>query len=139
MISDAFRILHSKLMEQYQFIEFHLEGIYAQWSGKPVMDALKEVEKDSLNRIVKEIQDLEKEKSCIIFSDEEYREMAAVFQRRNFWCHSCYCELVFNAKTGELKREEARRQMMQDLQDAITLRDKLHQKDANLWRIMSKG
>ena len=39
-----FRIAHSTIMEQYQFIERELEGIYAALSGKHFYFGLKDVE-----------------------------------------------------------------------------------------------
>ncbi len=62
MVLNEFRILHSTLIEHYQFIEAHLEGIYAAVSDKPFVIGLQEVEKDSLSGVVREIKELEREK-----------------------------------------------------------------------------
>ena len=56
MVLKEFRIHHSTLIEHYQFIEAHLDGIYAAISGKPFLDGIKEVEKDSLSGVVREIR-----------------------------------------------------------------------------------
>ena len=61
MTLEKFRILHSTLVEHYQFIEAHLEGIYAAVSGKTLLEGLKDVEKDSIHRILKAIKKAEKE------------------------------------------------------------------------------
>jgi hypothetical protein len=62
MVLKEFRITHSTLIEHYQFIEAHLEGIYAAISEKSFSDGLKEVEKDSLGGVVREIRELERDK-----------------------------------------------------------------------------
>ena len=36
-----FRIAHSTLIEHYQFIEAHLEGIYAAVSDQPFLDGIR--------------------------------------------------------------------------------------------------
>ena len=46
MVLKEFRINHSTLIEHYQFIEAHLEGIYAALSGKSFADGIREIEKD---------------------------------------------------------------------------------------------
>lgn len=47
-------------MKHYQFIEMHLEGIYAALTGESFYLGLKEVERYSINRIIIMIQKQEK-------------------------------------------------------------------------------
>ena len=51
---DEFRIKHSLLIEQYQYIELHLEGIYACICKSGFFNGLEEVEKSRsfISRIV---------------------------------------------------------------------------------------
>ena len=128
MATDSFRIIHSMLIEHYQFIEAHLESIYSDISGKSYLDGLKDVEKASLSAIVRAIQKLEKEKDLSIFTEEEYAELFRIFQRRNFWCHNCFYDLTFDSKTDELKRPEDMRCMIKDLYEAEAWRKKLFDK-----------
>ena len=122
---EKFRIYHSTLIEHYQFIEAHLEGIYAALSGKSLIEGLQDVEKDSLHRIVKEIKKIECERNIAVFTDEEYERMEKIFQRRNFWCHNCYYDIVFDRKTGGPKKESDIKIMVLDLHEAEELREKL--------------
>ena len=60
MVLKKFRITHSMLVEHYQYIEAHLEAIYAAVSDEPFWNALEEIEKDSLGTVVRELQELDK-------------------------------------------------------------------------------
>ena len=51
MVLKTFRITHSMLVEHYQYIEAHLEAIYAAVSDEPYWNALEEIEKDSLGDV----------------------------------------------------------------------------------------
>ncbi len=129
---EKFRIYHSTLIEHYQFIEAHLEGIYATLSGKSLLEGLRDVEKDGLNQIIKEIRKIECTKNMSIFTDEEYERMEKIFQRRNFWCHNCYYDMPFDRKTGGPKKENDIKTMLSDLREAAELRDKLFEKYLDL-------
>ena len=99
MTLEEYRIKHSMLIEQYQWIEFNLEGLFAAISDEPFCEALREIEKDSIGGVVREIKKIEKEKNIRIFSADEYQELDQLRERRNFWSHVCYTE-VYDKKTG---------------------------------------
>lgn len=126
MILKEFRIIHSSLIEHYQFVEAHLEGIYAAISDKTFSEGIKDVEKDSLSGVVREIRDLEKIKGINIFTEDEYKQLRQIIERRNFWCHSCYFELSFDRKTGGLSKVRDEKKLLTDLQDAERWREKLY-------------
>ena len=92
MTLEEYRIRHSILIEQYQWIEFDLEGLYAAISDEPFCEALREIEKDSIGGVVREIKKIEKEKNITVFSDDEYEVLDLLRERRNFWSHACYTE-----------------------------------------------
>ena len=92
MTLEEYRIQHSMLIEHYQWIEFNLEDLYAAISDEPFCQAIREIEKDSIGGVVREIQKLEKEKNIVVFSREEYEDLDNLRERRNFWCHVCYTE-----------------------------------------------
>lgn len=90
MTLEEYRIKHSMLIEQYQWIEFDLEGLYAALSDDPFHEAIQEIEKDSIGGVVREIRKIENQKSIAVFSEEEYEELDQIRERRNFWSHQCY-------------------------------------------------
>lgn len=120
-----FRIAHSTLIEHYQFIEGHLEGIYAALSDKNFVDGVRDVENDGLGRLLGEIRKLEREKFATVFTKDEFDQLMDVFRRRNFWCHNCYFDLAFDRKTGGPAKVRDIQQMMQDMQDAEFWRNEL--------------
>ena len=100
MVLKEFLITHSTLIEHYPFIEAHLKGIYAAISGKPFVDGVKDIEKNSISGVVREIREIEKEKRMQVFSEDAYTQLRQIIERRNFWCDCCYFEMSFDLKTG---------------------------------------
>lgn len=132
MVLDEFRILHSSLIEHYQFMEAHLEGIYAAISGKPFLDGIREIERDSLSGVVREIRTVEREKKIKIFTEEEYTTLRQIIERRNFWCHCCYFEMVFDRETGGPAKVRDVQALFDDMKTAEVWRERLLQKKRSL-------
>ena len=128
MTLDQFRILHSTLIEHYQFIESHLEGIYAAVSQKPFAEGIREVERDGLTGILQEIRREERQQRLTVFTDAQETQLRQLFDRRNFWCHSCYFEMVFDRETGGPAKVRDVQQLMEDLEDAKQWRERLFDK-----------
>ena len=133
-----FRITHSTLIEHYQFIEAHLEGIYAAVSDKNFADGIKDVEKDSLSGIIREIREIEQEKNINIFTEEECQQLREIINRRNFWCHSCYFELSFDRKTGGLAKVRDVKKLIEDIRDAEYWREALFEKKIEMLKKRNK-
>lgn len=132
MTLENFRLNHSTLIEHYQYIEAHLEGIYATISGKNLLEGLKDVERSNFKHIISKIKTLESKEKINIFTEEEYEYLNKVFQKRNFWCHNCYYDIVFDRKTGGPKKPEDVQMLIKDLQEAEQLREKLFNKKIKL-------
>ena len=128
MILKEFRIAHSTLIEHYQFMEAHLEGIYAAILDKPFRDGIRQIEWDSMSGVIREIREVEQEKKLQIFTSQEYDQLRSIIERRNFWCHCCYYELAFDLKTGGPARVRDVQEMLEDLRQAEQWREQLFQK-----------
>lgn len=139
MTLEEFRILHSTLIEHYQFIEAHLEGIYAAVSDKPFHIGVREVERDSLSGVVREIKELEQDKDIAVLSEDEYQQLRQIIERRNFWCHSCYFELSFDLQTGGPAKVRDVQKLLADLKTAQLWREQLLQKKLALLKEKSQG
>lgn len=123
MTLEKYRILHSTLLEKYQWIERELEGLYAVLSDEHFCQALREIEKDSIGGVVREIKKIEKEKDIVIFSQEEYEELDKIRERRNFWSHVCYTE-PYDKHTGAPRNGQM---LSADLQEAQAFLEHLRQ------------
>lgn len=121
MTLEEYRVRHSMLIEQYQWIEFDLEGLYAAISDEPFCEALWGIEKDSIGGVVRAIKKIEKEKNMTVFSNEEYQELDMLRERRNFWSHVCYTE-AYDKNTGV---PENAKMLLADLQKAETFLERL--------------
>lgn len=126
MTLEKFRIIHSTLIEQYQYIEFNLEGIYAAVSGKDFVSGLEDVETSNIGKLILEIKKIEAQDNTTIISVELYNRIEQARIRRNFWCHNCYVDMLFNGK-GDPKKEEDIRTLMNDLREAEDLRNVLQE------------
>lgn len=127
-----FRVMHSTLLEHYQFIEFHLEGICAALGKKPFADTLEDVEKHSLGRLVQVVRRLEGGRRAPGLSSGVYDELNKICADRNFWSHCCYTELDFDPKTGGLKRQEDRQRLSGDLRRAEEMRELLYRQKVEI-------
>lgn len=132
MTLAEFRIMHSTLIEHYQFIEAHLEGIYAAISDKPFLVGVQEVEKGSLSGAIREIRAAERENGICVCTEEEYAQLRQIVERRNFWCHCCYFEMAFDRKTGGPARVRDVQALLEDLKTAEAWREKLFRKKVEL-------
>ena len=121
MTLEKYRIIHSTLIEQYQWIEFDLEGLYAAIADEPFSKALRGIEKDSIGGVVREIKKIEKEKNITVFTADEYQELDLLRERRNFWSHVCYTE-AYDKITGVPQNETM---LLTDLKKAETFLDHL--------------
>lgn len=130
---QEFRIAHSTVMEHYQFIERELEGIYATLSGKSLYEGLKDVEKFSISKVIRMVQEQEKFYNKTIITDTEYEELKSICQRRNFWTHNCYTEMVFDRKTGGPKKEIDVKRLYNDIRIAEEMRELLFDKKIELF------
>ncbi len=127
-----FRKVHSELIEHYQFIEFHLEGMYAAVCGKHLIDGLSDVEKDNYGKLINKIHMLEKQNNEEYLTSDECKRLTALCARRNFWCHNCYVDLKFDSKTGGLAEISDMQMLMTDFREAEDMRELTYNKAHSL-------
>ncbi|MBO5774066.1 MAG: hypothetical protein J6R44_04455 [Clostridia bacterium] len=122
MTLEQFRQMHSILIEHYQFIEMHLEGIYAFVCGREFLSGLEEVEKSNMGKISFEIKRIEKERGIEIIPTNLDKRIDEAIRRRNYWCHNCYTDMIFKTN-GDPKKESDVNAMIADYQEARELRE----------------
>ena len=133
MTLGEFRLKHSELIEHYQFIEHHLEDIYADVQGeKSFYGGLLDVENDNILRLVYKICELQEKTEISILSEMDCTRLDAIRQRRNFWCHNCYVDMPFDYRTKEPKKVVHIERMMTDFEEAKQMREYLFSKKMQL-------
>ena len=123
---EEFRIKHSTLIENYQFIEQQLKGIYAAISGNEFLSALEDVELSNVRKLVVGIQEIENQNNISVIPVEVYNRIDESRLRRNYWCHSCYFKMAFKLN-GDPKYEKDINILKKDLREAEELREILFQ------------
>ena len=116
---NEYRILHSQVIEQYQLIEFHLEGLVAimQSNGKNFLELAKRVENDAMGELIRKVQFLIKElnyRDILTFND--FSVLDRIRDDRNFYCHENF--LINKSKNYELKESK---KIKDDLAIAINM------------------
>ena len=128
MTIEEFRILHSTVIEHYQYIEHHLEGIYAALCGKPFIMGLEDVEKSSIVQLIRKIKNIEEERQICVLTDSDFERLQHICTRRNFWSHNCYVDMVFDRRTDAPKKDIDIKSLIEDINEARMIRDILFEK-----------
>lgn len=124
---QEFRLLHSELVENYQYIEFHIEGIYAKLCGKDFYSGLCDVNKTNLHALIAMTRKAEYERGLTVL-EGEYEKLNDICLRRNFWIHNCYIDLLYDEKRDCFKKQTDIEKMYEDLRNARCMRDLLYNK-----------
>lgn len=96
---NEYRILHSKIIEQYQFIEFHLEGLFAliQNNGDDFEELAKRVENDAMGELIRKVRFLVKEKSLSnVITKNDFYNLEKIRDDRNYYCHENFLNNITN-------------------------------------------
>ena len=120
---NEYRILHSQIIEQYQLIEFHLEGLFAlmQGQGNNFEELAHRVENDAMGELIRKVRFLVKEyKYQDIITKQDFSDLDKIRNDRNYYCHENFLEnKVDNYKSNR------KYNIKQDLQNAKDINDKL--------------
>lgn len=127
MTIEEFRIKHSMLIEQYQFIEFHLEGIFGLLEDGDFEELTKRVINDTMGELIRKVRFLIKEKKLDYLNFDDFKILDDIRDDRNYWCHSCYLEMKVAKKKiqnidSDLKKVTSMNQKLKDT--FITIKNK---------------
>lgn len=92
---NEYRIIHSKIIEQYQLIEFHLEGLFAlmQGQGSNFEELTHRVENDAMGELIRKVRFLVKEyKYNDILTKNDFSTLERIRDDRNYYCHENFLE-----------------------------------------------
>lgn len=121
MTIDEFRIKHSKIIEQYQLIEWHLEGIFGLLEFGDFDELTHRVENDAMGELIRKVRFLIKENKIDYLTKEDFSILDNIRDDRNFWCHNNFLDIqenreVFNKQTQRI---------IDNLNTVIKMNDKL--------------
>ena len=125
MTLDEYRILHSKIIEQYQFIEFHLEGLFAlmQGQGNNFEELARRVENDAMGELIRKVRFLVKEyKYQNIITKQDFNDLDKIRDDRNYYCHENFLSNITDNYKIDRKTN-----INDDLNIAINMNSKLKQ------------
>lgn len=105
MNRDTFKMIHSGLIQQVQYIEHNLRRIYAAMRDGEFEDNFRAVEKCNLGKITKELEALDYSDDCPELSEDIYKMINEIREIRNYWCHQCYLDFIFIHNDYERERE----------------------------------
>ena len=123
MDNKEFRIYHSKLIEQYQFIEWHLEGIFGLLENGDFEELTHRVENDAMGELIRKVRFLIKENKVTYLDKEDFATLDDIRDDRNFWCHSNFLDIHSDP---ELYKKQCER-IIADLNKGAKMNDKLAQ------------
>ena len=133
MSLEDFRKKHSEVIEHYQFIEYILECIYSTLQkDKSFMGGMEAVEKDNIRSLLSRIRRIQNDQNKCIINEEEYEEIIVICDRRNYWCHECYVDLVFDATSGGLRDLKDAKTLNNDIITARQMRERLFEQRMQL-------
>ena len=120
---NDFRINHSRIIEQYQLIEWHLEGIFGLLEQGDFEELTHRVENDTMGELIRKVRFLIKENKLNLIDKQDFSILDDIRDDRNFWCHSCFLEVNDNPD----KYEEVSKRLISNLDKVIQMNDKLEE------------
>ena len=92
LTTDEFRLAHSKIIEEFQWLEWSLKNMYANLIDGHYPECFDEVAEKPLGKLIEKLKDVENRNHTHYLTDEDYDNLRKVRDMRNYWCHSCYVE-----------------------------------------------
>lgn len=92
LTTDEFRIAHSKIIEEFQWLEWRLKNMYSELIEGHYPECFDEVAEKSLGVLIEKLKDVENINETHYLTEEDYSNLKKVKDMRNYWCHSCYVE-----------------------------------------------
>ena len=92
---NTFKILHSETIEFCQIIEGDLKWIYSLMHVGDIGENHSKLEKTTLGQVVSMLKELDKSSGEQFISDGDYNFLKQMTEKRNYWCHVCYRDFMY--------------------------------------------
>lgn len=123
MTSTEFKIKHSELIEQFQWIEFNFKKIIIGLNGEGIISGLDALNKDAWGRLMDRVYEAEQKAGTRFFSNSLYDELDDLREERNYWCHQCYLDVRFK-RDGTVRSSKIVQKLDEDYRKATELQDR---------------
>ena len=122
-----FRQMHSEIIENYQCIEYDMKRIYSAMSSENFDDCMDMLEGNNWGMVLNKLKRLDNSDGDPYLSDEEYRVLDEIRDRRNYWCHQCYLDFVYIDNQRERNNRLSRlvRQLENEMNRAAKVQAKI--------------
>ena len=124
---DEYRVYHSKVIEQYQLVEYHLEGLFAIMlsDGDNFLELAKRVENDAMGELIRKVKFLVKQYNYSnIITKNDINLLYKIRDDRNYYCHENYLKMRYAEKHNE-PEERTKESIKNDLKMCEELNNKL--------------
>lgn len=101
MNRETFRQNHSEIIMYFQCIEQDLKWIVAARKKGNFNANIYDLEHVNLGETIMEIKEMDEKGLSVGFSDEDYRVLEKIREKRNYWCHQCFLDYVYLADEKE--------------------------------------
>lgn len=123
---ERFKSMHSEIIMYFQCIEHDMKRIYSGMSADDYYDCMVMLDGKNWGVVLNKLKKLDNSDNDPYFSDEEYEQLDAIREQRNYWCHQCYLDYVYIHDNYE--RQRALEKLCRRLENEMNRAYKLHRK-----------
>lgn len=92
---DEFKRLHSETICYCQILENDLKWIYSFITNGNATETRKLVNNLPLGETINILKRIDKKNKKHLFSNEDYKYLMKLKNRRNYWSHQCYVDFLY--------------------------------------------
>ena len=95
MTFEQFKIYHSETIMYCQCIEHDLKWIYSYMHKGDHYENFEKLGKTTLGALVKKLKELDNSDGNPFISNDDYNFLKQMTEKRNYWCHQCCIDFVY--------------------------------------------
>lgn len=94
---ETFTYLHSETIKYCQIIEGDLKWIYSFMHVGDIYETRDSLDSLTFGQIVRKLKQLDNSDGNPELSASDYNFLGQMAQKRNYWCHECYRDFVYQS------------------------------------------
>ena len=128
---ERFKAMHSEIIMYFQCIEHDMKRIYSGMSADDYYDCMDMLDGKNWGVILNKLKKLDHSDNDPYFTDEEYEQLDAIREQRNYWCHQCYLDYVYIH--NDYDRQAKLERLIRRLENEKNRAYKLHRKMQDIY------